>query len=82
MTAVDWLLSTFKKRSSLSRVSTLSRVSMITSRIAKTVTNTNADTFRHPILSDEDHNEGCKLGIDTWAETCCAGKHAYVEKIR
>ena len=74
MTVVDWLLSMFKKRSSLSRVS------MITSRIAKTVTNANADTFRHPILSDEDHNEGCKLGIDTWADTCCAGKHAYVEE--
>ena len=40
----------------------------------------NLDSFRHPSLSDDEHNNGCKLGIDTWADTCCAGKHAYVEE--
>ena len=56
------------------------RIGMITSRIAKAVTNSNADTFRHPSLSDHEHNYGCKLGIDSWADTCCAGKHAFVEE--
>ena len=26
------------------------------------------------------HSNGCKLGIDTWVDTCCAGKHAFVEE--
>ena len=53
---------------------------MITSRIAKAVTNSHADNFRHPSLSDHEHEYGCKLGIDSWADTCCAGKHAFVEE--
>ena len=36
--------------------------------------------FRHPRLTDDEHTNGCKLGIDTWADTCCAGKHAFVEE--
>ena len=55
-------------------------VCAITSCIAKTITNTNASTFRHPKLSDLEHNNGCRLGIDTWADTSCAGKHAFVEE--
>ena len=56
------------------------RVSVLTTRIAKAVTESYADSFRHPKLSTAEHNEGCKLGIDSWADTCCAGKHAYVEE--
>jgi hypothetical protein len=48
--------------------------------IGKANTKFNMSTFRHPKLSDEDHTNGCKLGIDTWADTCCAGKHAFVEE--
>ena len=58
----------------------MSHIGMITSRIAKAVTDSSTDTFRHPTLSDAEHNDGCKLGIDTWADTCCAGKHAFVEE--
>ena len=56
------------------------RIGMIASMIAKTNTKFNMSSFRHPKLSDEDHTNGCKLGIDTWADTCCAGKHAFVEE--
>ena len=32
-------------------------------------------------LSQEEMNEGCMLGLDTWADTCCMGKHAHVREI-
>ena len=38
------------------------------------------DTFHHPQLTQQEHSFGCKLGIDSWADTCCAGKHAFVEE--
>ena len=28
----------------------------------------------------EELDNGCKLGIDSWADTACAGKHAFVEE--
>ena len=34
---------------------------------------------RHPELSEEDMKNGCQLGIYSWADTSCAGKHAYIE---
>ena len=47
----------------------LHHIGMITSRIAKVVASSNAGTFFHPVLSDTKHVEGCKLGIDSWADT-------------
>jgi hypothetical protein len=35
--------------------------------------------FRHPILSTSELKQGCRLGWDTWADTSCSGKHAYVD---
>ena len=32
-----------------------------------------------PTLSDDEMKNGCKLGIDSWADTCCAGKHAHID---
>ena len=53
---------------------------IITSCIDKAVTNSNEGTFFHPVLSDTEHVEGFKLGIDFWACTLCAGKHAFIEE--
>ena len=56
-------------------------IGMITSTIAKTTTRKfDLSTFRHPKLTNEQHSNGCKLGIDTWADTNCAGRHAFVEE--
>ena len=30
-------------------------------------------------LNDEELKNGCKLGFDSYADTCCAGKHARIE---
>ena len=30
-------------------------------------------------LSHDELKLGCKIGLDSWADTCCAGKHAYVD---
>ena len=36
-------------------------------------------TFRHPILTDDDKFYGTRLGFDSWADTSCAGRHAFVD---
>ena len=36
--------------------------------------------FKHPKLSDRELKVGSKLGLDTWADTGCSGRHAYVEE--
>ena len=38
------------------------------------------DRFKHPRLSDEELRNGCRLGLDSWADTGCSGKHSYVEE--
>lgn len=35
----------------------------------------------NPLLTDDELKEGCKLGIDSWADTSCAGKHAYIDAV-
>ena len=30
-------------------------------------------------LSDEELQNGCRLGFDSYADTCCAGKHARIK---
>ena len=49
-------------------------------RISKTTTTHPSDSFRHPALTSHEHANGCRLGIDSWADTCCAGKHCYVQE--
>ena len=38
-----------------------------------------SDVFCHTILSKAKHINGWRLGIDTWDNTACEGKHAFVE---
>lgn len=54
-------------------------INAIVTQISKT-TSSRTGVFRHPILTTEEHNNGCRLGIDSWADTCCAGKHCYVQE--
>ena len=58
----------------------LHHIGIIAYHIYITVAKSNASTFRHPVLSDSEHAEGYKLGIDSWADTCCADKHEFVEE--
>ena len=59
----------------------LYRVSSILSTIASTTSTVAYNkTFRHPKLNDDEMFKGCCLGIDTWADTCCVGRHAFVEE--
>ena len=55
-------------------------ISSITSCIAKASTKYDVASFRHPKLLENEYSTGCRLGLDSWADTCCAGKHAYVEE--
>ena len=48
--------------------------------ISKLNINNTFNNFKHPELSKEELRNGCKLGLDTWADTGCSGKHAYVEE--
>ena len=38
------------------------------------------DTFRHPELLKEMLRLGCKLGLDSWADIGCVGRHVHVEE--
>lgn len=52
----------------------------IHSTIARAQSRFNIDTFRHPRLTDQELQDGAKLGWDTWADTGCTGKHEFVEE--
>ena len=55
--------------------------SIETSRVISRVQhgpNVSQSQFRHPPLTTQEFNGGCKLGIDSFADTSCAGKHAHV----
>ena len=44
-------------------------------------TRTRRDTsFRHPVLNNSELKNGCKLGLDSYADTSCSGRHAFVEE--
>ena len=49
--------------------------------IRKVKTDYSYNTFRHPELLKEELGLGCKLGLESWADTGCAGKHAHVEEV-
>ena len=50
------------------------------SNIANNCTHINHDQFCHQKLSKADIFKSCLLGIDFWADTGCADKHAYFEE--
>ena len=37
--------------------------------------------FCHAILSNSEHLNGLRLEVNTWADTACAGKHAFMEEL-
>ena len=39
-----------------------------------------SNNFKHPKLRKEELRNGCRLGLNTWADTAYSGKHAYVEE--
>lgn len=36
-------------------------------------------THKHITLTKSEFVQGCKLGLDSWADTCCVGKHAHID---
>ena len=54
-------------------------ISSLCSIIASTKTQISIHNFKHPNLTNEELFEGTRLGFNTWADTSCAGKHAFVE---
>ena len=48
--------------------------------ISEFITVNSINNFRHPKLSKEKSRNGCRLGLDTWADTGCTGKYDYVEE--
>lgn len=61
---------------------TVSSISVITTIIARTNTTSHMQDkpFRQPQLTPQELHNGCRLGWDTWADTSCSGKHAYVDE--
>ena len=71
----NWLATFIHVRTTIPLLRTIFHFSTSTIKHAHT---TYADNFRHPILTDYELKNGCRLGFDTWADTSCAGKHAYI----
>ena len=40
----------------------------------------NINTFRHPILSEEELRYDTRFDIVSWADVECTGKHAFIEE--
>jgi hypothetical protein len=55
-------------------------INLFVTKISQTTSSFTSSSFCHPILTSEEHTNGCRLGIDSWADTCCAGKHCYVQE--
>ena len=61
---------------------TLFQVKKILTRVTDTkVVSSTSTKFFNSNLSEREMKEGCKAGLDTWADTCCVGKHAHVREI-
>jgi hypothetical protein len=58
----------------------LSSVKSIIGRAISVQSSFDTEAFVHPPLSYEESQFGTKLGLDTWADTGCSGKHAFVEE--
>ena len=57
----------------------LSQISSIQSVIASATSSYNINNFKHPVLTNDELFQGTRLGFDSWADTSCAGKHAFVD---
>ena len=56
---------------------TPTKVSVLRSNIHSTSTR-RGTKFTHPSLTRQELQSGSRLGLDTWADTSCSGKHAFV----
>jgi len=45
---------------------------------ARTLQKVDSDVFKHPILTTQELQSGCKFILDSGADSCVAGKHAHV----
>ena len=54
-------------------------ITSIQSTIAVAKVKHSISRFKHPKLTDDELMNGTRLGFDSWADTSCAGKHAFVE---
>ena len=61
----------------LKPTSIISRICPVIFKVVKGPT-THSAHFKHPTLTEYELQNGCCLGIDSWADTSCAGKHAHV----
>ena len=46
--------------------------------MSRTISKNTTTNFTHPILSTAKLSKGCKLDIDTFADTSCSSQHAHV----
>ena len=73
----EWRKPQIKESAKISYTATVS----VMFSIHQAVSNIGSASSRRncmPKLSADELLEGCKLGLDTWADTCCAGRHTHV----
>lgn len=78
----NWICSTIINRTATLLSCTAPINSLIFFAIISSIINKTTGKYprhHHNKLSQDELKEGCQLEIDTWADTVCADKHAYVE---
>ena len=68
----NWLNPPRDKREVLTFRSFIERNNVVSSAQSK---------FKPIKLNQDEMDEGCKLGLDSWADTCCIGRHGYINSI-
>lgn len=57
----------------------VSRINTILSIHNRSTTISSTHVHKHLKLSKTEMAHGCKLGLDSWADTCCIGRHAHID---
>ena len=70
-----WLLAIFSKSTNMS----INIASIMSKIYASQTKQISIETFTHPKLTQDELFNGTRLGFDSWADSCCAGRHAFVE---
>ena len=45
------------------------------------LSSTRTENIAHKVLSQHEMLQGCKAGLDSWADSCCVGKHAFIREV-
>ena len=57
-------------------VSNICALHLVYERLATIASMKSGRKFVQPVLTQEEMRDGCRLGLDSFVDTCCTGRHA------